>query len=128
MTKVCEGTLAGCLIIGNIPFDEENLISQFMININMSDSDEYIINVVSYWLSHDNERINRVKIGQKIVLQHYTWDVQGYKLLDCYDKYKNNNFGCYFTNFVRHHNRYKNTRLVPNIQGHWISNIFYNLL
>ncbi len=124
MTKVCEGTLAGALIIGNIPYDDENTLKKFIVEVNMNHTNEYIKNIIKYWLEHDEERIMRVKIGQQIILEKYTWDIMTNKLVECYNKWINQEYCVMFTEFVSYRSRYKNKKEIPKIEKWYTSYLF----
>jgi hypothetical protein len=83
--KYFEAALAGILIIGDLPTDEEDIFSEFVVKIKEDNTDEEILNIINYWIDYKEERIKRTLKGQNIVKNKYTWDIYSNKLLNCYD-------------------------------------------
>ncbi|KAG0141012.1 hypothetical protein CROQUDRAFT_664417 [Cronartium quercuum f. sp. fusiforme G11] len=66
--KYVEAAAAGCLIIGNIPYDRQSQFKQVIVPLSNKDSKQTIINTIHYWLDHENERLEKAKKAQDWIL------------------------------------------------------------
>lgn len=69
--KYVEAASAGALVMGNIPHEREEEFRSFMVEIDDYATDQYIIDTVNYWLTHDEERMRKVRAGMQWA-QKYT--------------------------------------------------------
>ncbi len=124
-TKYFEAALAGALIIGDIPSDEEDIFNEFVVKISDEQTDEEILNVINYWINNKEERIKRALTGQNIVKNKYTWDVYSNKLINCYNMWVNKKYGVIFSSFNLYENRCKTQKEIPKIEP-WYSSYIYD--
>jgi hypothetical protein len=74
LRKYVEASMAGALLVGNIPENDEQYRA-FMVEINEHSTNHHIGSTIKYWLEHDKEREKRAKRGQKhmLVIAERTW-------------------------------------------------------
>jgi len=68
--KYIEIPMCGAVLAADLPGEEQNIFKEFMIEIDMSMSDEEIINKLSYYLDNDEERQALVQKGLKYAENH----------------------------------------------------------
>ena len=68
--KYIEIPMCGSALAADMPAEEQNIFKEFMIEIDMSMSDEEIINKLSYYLDNDEERQILVNRGLKYAENH----------------------------------------------------------
>jgi hypothetical protein len=105
-SKYSEVALSGCLIIGDIPAEREEEFRRYVAEISMNMTDDQILSIINYWIKHDHEREEKIAVGQRIVLNSYTWDHSIDLSLQAVLKYRRGEFGIY-------HNYPYSTRCVP---------------
>ena len=93
LTKFSEVPLSGCLILGDIPAERENEFRSFIVQISMNMTDNEIVSIIDYWITHDSERETKAAIGQKLILTSYTWDHSLDLSLQALINYKQKQFG-----------------------------------
>ncbi|CAF3128418.1 unnamed protein product [Rotaria sp. Silwood2] len=95
INKYSEVALSGCLIIGDIPSEREEEFRRYIVQISMNMTDEEILSIIEYWIKNEHEREERASLGQKIVLNSYTWDHSIDLSLQALIKYRQGEFGIY---------------------------------
>lgn len=94
--KFIEAAMAGCLIVSDIPYERSDQYRRFVVEIKPTDSDQHIIDTISWWLDHDAERVARAAIGQRYALEHFTWDHWANSLVAAYNQFTDRQFGMVF--------------------------------
>jgi len=87
LRKYSEASIAGALIMGNIPPERQNEYRQYMVEINEEEDVESIYQKILWWLEHEEERLHRARIGQKISMTKYTQDNFVDGLVSAWDAY-----------------------------------------
>lgn len=85
--KYMEAAAAGALIVADIPEEREDEFRKFVVEVNLTDSDEVLIETVRWWLDHPKERIERATLGQKIVLSKYRSDMASKSIVTAMKRY-----------------------------------------
>lgn len=85
--KYMEAAAAGALIIADIPEEREDEFRKFVVEVNLTDSDDVLIETVRWWLDHPKERIERATLGQKIVLSKYRSDMASKSIVTAMKRY-----------------------------------------
>ncbi|KAI9136184.1 hypothetical protein BKA69DRAFT_1105704 [Paraphysoderma sedebokerense] len=116
LMKYVEATMAGCLIIADIPYDNPDMFRQFVVEVHEDDSDELLKQKVEYYLTHPEERIARVLRGQNLV-RSFTWDVSIDRLIEAANDFKKGNYGIYASGQYIRGCAYKN----PTEKNQWCS-------
>jgi len=110
--KYAEVALSGALLFGNIPGERQDEFRQYMVEIDVAsgvlenwvsirskaDSEKEIIEKINYWVTHDKERIERAKIGQKIALKKYTYETFVDSMLSGWTAYLRGERGAIYPN------------------------------
>lgn len=94
--KYAEAAAAGALVIADIPEEREDEFRRWVVEVNLSDSDEVLIETVRWWLDHPKERIERAALGQKIVQGNYTSEHAAAHILDAMHRFQNGQRGMIF--------------------------------
>jgi hypothetical protein len=71
LQKYGEAALAGCLIMGSIPLDRHSAFKSFVVPLSMSDTDATIAETIDYWLSHEEERLQKTQLAQEYFQRHF---------------------------------------------------------
>ena len=79
VAKYVESQLAGALIIGSIPLSRQDYYRNFVVEISSTDSDEYIISTIRWWLDHPKERYAKARQGYIYGLLE-TWKTFSYSM------------------------------------------------
>lgn len=86
--------MAGALLLGNVPNERQEEFREYMVEINLNDSNESISSTIQWWINHEEERIrrylhwpiinqssnnipycnSRATIGQMIACKKYTYE------------------------------------------------------
>lgn len=74
LQKFAEAAIAGALIISNVPDDDPEFWTKYIVPVDFRVSDGELIEIVNYWLDHDNERTKKAQVAQEAVLCKYTTD------------------------------------------------------
>lgn len=93
VSKYTEVPLSGCLVLGDIPTERENEFRRYIVSISMNMTDSEIISIINYWITHDRERETRAIVGQRLVLNSYTWDHNIDLSLQAIISYRRGQFG-----------------------------------
>lgn len=123
-TRIFEAALAGALVVGDIPADEESILRKFMVDVSPDESDERIVDTIHWWLDHEERRRAKALVGQKIVLEKYTWDAAVEKTMECYNRWRAGKYGVWFSEFTLYEDRMRNTQEPPKIEP-WYSSYGY---
>jgi len=94
--KYVEGALAGCLLLGNVPDERQDEFRHYMVEVDHTDPDDYIISQIEWWLSHEEERKKMARRGQQIALQKYTYDKWVDQMVIAWNGYLNGERGVVF--------------------------------
>jgi len=97
LMKFIEGVMAGCLIISDLPNDRPELFAQLVVPVDPGATDEELVDIVCYWLTHDQERIARVRHAQSLIMAEFTWDRSIDRLIDGVHAYRQQAYGMYFS-------------------------------
>ncbi|CAF2816220.1 unnamed protein product [Rotaria sp. Silwood2] len=95
INKYSEVALSGCLIVGDIPFEREEEFRRYVVQISMNMTDGEILSIIEYWIKNEHEREEKAALGQKIVLNSYTWDHNIDLSLQALINYRRGEFGIY---------------------------------
>eukprot|EP00944_MAST-04C_sp_MAST-4C-sp1_P010981 g10981.t1 len=79
VAKYVESQLAGALIIGSIPLSRQDYYRNFVVEISSTDSDDYIISTIQWWLDHPEERYAKARQGYIYGLRE-TWKTFSYSI------------------------------------------------
>ena len=79
IAKYVESQLSGALIIGSIPLSRQDYYRNFVVEISSTDSDEYIISTIRWWLDHPKERYAKARQGYIYGLLE-TWKTFSYSM------------------------------------------------
>jgi len=71
--KYAEAVMAGALIVGDVPYQDEGFWERIVVKVSLDDPDEHYITTVNWWLEHDRERLEHVRMAQHMVLERYTY-------------------------------------------------------
>lgn len=85
--KYAEIAAAGALIIGDIPGEREDEFRKYVVELTWNATDADIVNTVDWWLTHDEERIKRARIGQEIATKKYTTKVAAENMVHAMKSY-----------------------------------------
>ena len=95
LSKYVEAAMSGCLLLGEIPLEREEEFRRYVVEVSMNMTDEQILATVDYWIKHDHERETMATVGQRIVLESYTWDHSLDLSLQALLKHRRGKFGIY---------------------------------
>ena len=93
--KYSEVPLSGCLVLGDTPAEREAEFRSYIVEVSMKMTDDEILKIIHYWITHDSEREARAQRGQSIVLHSYTWDHSIDDALDAALMYREKQFGLF---------------------------------
>ena len=96
LQKYAQAALGGCLIIGDIPHERSQQWRDFVVEVNINDSDDTIINTINWWLEHDVARLRRVRRGQDWVLNHATWETWANEVIETFNLWRKGKYGLHF--------------------------------
>ena len=94
--KFPEASLAGALIISDLPLQDEDFWREVIVPVSSADTDSTLVDTINWWLAHDEEREAKALHGQLLVAQKYTCDHTIDKLLQGYRRYKEERYGLWF--------------------------------
>jgi hypothetical protein len=95
LSKYPEVALSGCLLLGDIPAEREEEFRRYIVQISMNMTDDQILSIIDYWIKHKDEREEKASLGQRNVLNSYTWDHSIDLSLQALLKYRRGEFGIY---------------------------------
>ncbi len=72
LAKYSEIPACNSLLIADLPNERPDFFNKFIVPIDISDSDNEIIEKIFYWLNNDDERILRSRMGMDLTLSEYT--------------------------------------------------------
>jgi len=73
LRKYHEAAMAGALLVGNVPNERQEEFRDYMVEINLEDTNKTIVDTIQWWVDHEEERLRRAKIGQAIACMKYTY-------------------------------------------------------
>ncbi len=73
LRKYFEAAAAGALVVGPVPAERQREIASWLVPIPHDASWEVIRDTLRYWLTHDEERVARARLGQWYVFSRLTW-------------------------------------------------------
>jgi hypothetical protein len=72
LAKYSEIPACNSLLIADIPDERQAFFNKFIVPIDMSFSDDKIINTIKKWVRSDKEREERTKLGMELTVARYT--------------------------------------------------------
>ena len=97
LQKFAEAAAAGALMMGTLPQEDEELFRGIMVELREDDSDEYIIDTIQWWLSHDEERARMVRRAIAAARRHFSWDLNfADRLFLAYQRLQRREYGWWF--------------------------------
>jgi hypothetical protein len=57
--------------MGSIPLDRHSAYKSFVVPLSMSDTDATIAETIDYWLSHEEERLQKTQLAQEYFQRHF---------------------------------------------------------
>ena len=84
-------------MMGTLPQEDEELFRGIMVELREDDSDEYIIDTIQWWLSHDEERARMVRRAIVAARRHFSWDLNfADRLFLAYQRLQRREYGWWF--------------------------------
>ena len=77
LAKYVEAAMAGALIVGDMPFEQESHrtgVASMVVELAPEMTDAQIVSTVGWWLAHDAERWAKAEQAQQLALSSFTWD------------------------------------------------------
>jgi len=72
LAKYSEVPACKSFLIADIPDERQQFFRSFMGEVHNNYSEQQIINVINYWISHDKEREEKTKLGYDLTHKDYT--------------------------------------------------------
>eukprot|EP01116_Phalansterium_solitarium_P011547 TRINITY_DN27274_c0_g1_i1.p1 TRINITY_DN27274_c0_g1~~TRINITY_DN27274_c0_g1_i1.p1 ORF type:complete len:420 (+),score=120.69 TRINITY_DN27274_c0_g1_i1:122-1381(+) len=82
LRKYVEAAMAGALVIADLPAERQEEFKEFVVEINRNMDATTIRDIINHWLADDKARMARAAVGQRIVMERYTYDHFVERLLD----------------------------------------------
>jgi hypothetical protein len=92
LQKYTEVPLSGCLAVGDVPNERMDEIREWIVEVNLNDSDEKIIETIKFWLSNDEMRKARAKKGQEFAMK-YTVEKWGDTVIQAVNRIHTKGYG-----------------------------------
>jgi hypothetical protein len=74
LAKYFEASMAGCLLIGDVPQELHDTLGRYMVRLTPDMSDDQIIDRVTWWMEHDAEAQAMAVESQQLALSHFTME------------------------------------------------------
>ncbi len=87
VAKYSEIPACNALLIGDFPDERREFFQQFLVGVDQDMDDTTIIKTVTYWLSHEKERMIRARRGMELTLSSYTQEHYAARLVDTLHSY-----------------------------------------
>jgi hypothetical protein len=87
LRKYVEASAAGALVVGVVPAERAREHQSWMVPLRTDDTWEQIRDTLRYWLTHEEERLARARLGQWYTFSRYTWQHVAHNAIDSWMGY-----------------------------------------